>query len=98
MVIVVPFTERDQRDPPVIPTRIGGVVGLTAPQVAHGVDAKGRVEDREGPPDSGEEKATDPTHPAVGHQADDKGNRKAGEHNGHIVPRLPHDDRILPQA
>lgn len=73
-------------------------MGLAAPQVTHGVDTEGRVEDREGPPDSGEEKATDPSHPTVGHQADDKGNRKTGEHNGDIVSRLPHDDWILPQA
>jgi len=63
--------------------------------VAHGVDAKSRVEHGEDTTDAGEQKAAQPADPAVVEKPCHKGEPEAGENDHPIVAMLPHDDGIL---
>lgn len=97
MVIVVPFSQRDQRHPPTVPTGIGLTVGLTSPQVTDGIDAERRVQHQKDPPDTGQQEATHAAYPAVVGVSHEKRQRQTGQDDGDVPAVLPHHHAILAQ-
>lgn len=98
MVVVVSLSERNQGDEPAVPAGILCSMGLTAPDVANGIDAKGRVQDCEGSSHAGEQKASDASDQSVRYEADHKCQRQAAKYNECVVFMLPDGHRILRDA
>ena len=98
MVVVVSLSERNQRDEPAVPAGILCSMGLTAPDMADGIDAKGGVQDREGSPHAGEQKAPDAADQSVRNEADHKRQRQSAKHDECVVFMLPDGYRILRDA
>jgi len=73
-------------------------MGLTAPDVTNGIDAKGGVQDRKGSSYAGEQKASDAADQPVCHEADHKCQREAAKYDECVVFMLPDGHRILRDA
>jgi hypothetical protein len=54
MIIVIALAKGQQRYPPTISTRIEGAMGLVAPEVTNGIDAKCRIQNSKDTPHPGE--------------------------------------------
>lgn len=66
--------------------------------MAQGIDAKGGIQNGKGASDAGQEKAADGAHPPMHEQSDEEGKQESRKDNRHIIPRLPHDDGVSPEA
>lgn len=98
MVVVISLSERNQRDEPAVPAGILCSMGLTAPEVADGIDAKGGVQDGEGSSHAGKQKTPDAADQSVRHKADHKCQRQAAKYDECVVFMLPDGHRILRDA
>ena len=64
VIVVVALSKRNERDPPAISAAVSGPVRLFSPHMADRIDAERRVEYEKGPSYTGQDKATEPTHPS----------------------------------
>src|SRR5687768_8046706 len=71
---------------------------LLSPEVADGVNAKCRVKNGKRSPYASQKKASNSTDPSTVKKPYQKRQGQPGKHNRNIVPVLPHDDAVLPQA
>ena len=97
MIVVVSLAEGDKRDPPTVTAAVAGPMGLSPPHMTDRVDTERRVEHEKRAPYTGQDKATEPTHPTAIEESHHKGQRKSGEENRQVIPILPHDEGVFPQ-
>lgn len=75
VVIVVPLTEADKRDQPVVAAAVPGPVRLRPEHMTEGIDGKGRIEHHEHPEHSSEKKTSDPADQSAVEGAEQQGKR-----------------------
>lgn len=75
VVIVVPLTEAEERDQPVVAAAVPRSVWLRSEHMTQGVDGKGRIEHHEHPEHSGEEKTPDAADQSAVEVAQQQGKR-----------------------
>ena len=70
-------------------------MGLVAPQVANGIDAKRGIQDEKSSRDSGEQETAHSLNPAAVQKSHHERNRQAGQDNRDIITILPYHHRVL---
>ena len=97
VIVMVALSKRNERDPPAISAAVPSPMRLSAPHMTDRIDAERRIEHEKGPPDAGQDKATESTHPSPIEEPHDKGKRKPRQDNRDVISILPHNERIFPQ-
>ena len=91
------LSQRDERHPATVPTRIGPTVGLTSPQMTDGIDAERGVQNQKDPPGSGHHETAHAAYPVVGEVPDEKRQCQSGQEKWNVPAVLPHHQIILSQ-
>lgn len=95
MIVVVSLAECNQGDKPAVAAGIFRPVGLTAPDMADGIDAKRGVQNRKGSSHAGEQKAADAADQPVGDESDEKRQCQAAQHDERVMLMLPDGYGVL---
>jgi len=96
VVVMIPFSKTDQRNPPTIMTTIVSPMRLRADHVTQGINGKGGIENQKHARHASREQRPQSAHQrAVPPPSQEKRERKATRDDGPIVRMLPLNQRIL---
>src|SRR5262245_9328712 len=97
VIVVVALAECETGYEPAIAAAVPLAMRLCAEHVAKGIDRERRVQHHEHPEHSGKHEAADAADHAAVQIPEHERKGESRNHDGVVVPMLPHDHRIFPK-